>query len=141
MLRIALAIAGLLLALHGSAAFACGHCVEDKIAAVYDHALITQALAQKQQVVFFAIDGNFTANEVTRKSIETIAKSVEGIEKNSVRVSVELAALCVVFDPKRQSFAAMQKSLDKKMAEKKLTLLLLKIMDQPEKISSARPAS
>ena len=38
-------------------ALACGYCVEDKIATVYDHAAVTQARAQKQTTVYFAIDG------------------------------------------------------------------------------------
>lgn len=139
MIRAAIAMTGLIPTLHGSAALACGHCVEDKIAAVYDHALIMQALAQKQQIAFFAFDGNFPADEMTRKSIEALAKSVQGIEKNSVRVSVELGALCLVFDPRRQSFAAIQSSLEKKLMEKKLTLLLIKIVDQPEKVKSVVP--
>ena len=33
-------------ALVAGPAQACGYCVEDKIAAVYDHALVSQALAQ-----------------------------------------------------------------------------------------------
>jgi hypothetical protein len=136
-MRAATIAAGLVLALHASLALACGHCVEDKIAAVYDHALVMQALAQKHQVAFFAIDGNFPVAEATKKSIEAIAKSVEGIDKNSVKASVELSALSLAFDPERQSFAAIQKSLDKKLAEKKMTLSLIKIMAQPEKIKTA----
>lgn len=129
-MRAAIAAAGLMLALHGSAAHACGHCVEDKIAVVYDHALITQALARQQQIAFFAIEGNFAASEANRKAIEANAGSIDGVEKNSVRVSVEQAALALVFDPKRQSLAAIQKALEKKLADKKMRLLLLKVMDR-----------
>ena len=43
-----LGAAGILLVLQGTAG-ACGICVEDKIAAVYDHAIVTQALGRKQQ--------------------------------------------------------------------------------------------
>src|SRR3982750_1452609 len=38
-------------------AAACGYCVEDKIAATYDHAVVTQAFARKHQVAFFHVDG------------------------------------------------------------------------------------
>lgn len=135
-MRAVLSFAGLILALHGAPALACGHCVEDKIAAVYDHSIITQALAHKRQVVFFAIEGSLPVNDATKKTIEAAVTPIEGIEKNSVKVSVELAALSFVFDPKRKSFSAIQKSLDKNMAEKKLTVLLMKVMDQPEKIKT-----
>ena len=40
-------VIGTLIAGLASAAHACGYCIEDKIAAVYDHAVVTRAAAQK----------------------------------------------------------------------------------------------
>jgi hypothetical protein len=129
--------AALLAALHASAAFACGYCVEDKVAAVYDHAVAMQAFGQKHQVAFFGIDGPLIVNDASRREIETLAKSVDLLDKGSVRVSVESAALSVAFDPHRTSFAAVQKSLEKKLAAKKLSLLPMRVMDEPAKLKSA----
>ena len=60
-MRVAPLVAGIALgmatALQSPGALACGHCVEDKIAAVYDHAMVTRSLAVKHRVAFFAIDG------------------------------------------------------------------------------------
>ena len=42
-------------------ALACGHCIEDKIAAVYDYALVTQATARNHEVVFFALAGRLVS--------------------------------------------------------------------------------
>ena len=42
----------LVLAIAWGSAQACGYCVEDKIAAVYDHASISRARAAKHQVAF-----------------------------------------------------------------------------------------
>ena len=38
-------------------AHACGACIEDKVAATYDHSIVTQAAARGQPMVFGAIDG------------------------------------------------------------------------------------
>jgi hypothetical protein len=127
----------LLAALHASAAFACGYCVEDKVAAVYDHAVAMQAFSQKHQVAFFGIDGPLIVNDASRREIEALAKSVAGLDQGSVRVSVESAALSVAFDPRHISFATVQKSLEKKLAAKKLSLLPMRVMDEPAKLKSA----
>lgn len=129
--------AAMLIALHASAAFACGYCVEDKVAAVYDHAVAMQAFGQKHQVAFFGIDGPLIVNDASRREIEALAKSVGLLDKGSVRVSVESAALSVAFDPHRTGFAAVQKSLEKKLAAKKLSLLPMRVMDEPAKLKSA----
>ncbi len=106
---------------------ACGYCVEDKIAAVYDHAAVTQALSAKHVVVFFAIDGKLVAGERTRSAIEAIARSAPGVDRGSVRVSVELASLALAFDARRTSLAAAQNILDKKLAPMELSLLAMQV--------------
>ena len=50
-------------------ALACGYCVEDKIAAVYDHATVTHALAQKHQVAFFHVEGALAPGAARRRRI------------------------------------------------------------------------
>lgn len=103
-------------------ALACGYCVEDKIAAVYDHAALTQAHARKQTVVYFAIDG---AIRDARPALEKIVHSVPGVEKGSARVSVEGHALAVTFDPRRTSLPAVQSAIEKALKPRGLELLLL----------------
>lgn len=128
-MRAILCAAGLVLALSASAASACGHCVEDKVAAVYDYAVVTQAQTQRHHVAFFAIDGKIVADESLKRTIESAVRATDGVDKDSVRVSLELAALSFSFDPKRASFASVQKSLEKKLASRKLLLMELKFMD------------
>lgn len=103
-------------------ALACGYCVEDKIAAVYDHAAVTQARAQKQTVAYFAIDG---AIRDDRLQLEKVVQAVPGVQKGSARVSVELSSLAVVFDPRRASLAAVQRALEARLRPLGLSLLLL----------------
>ena len=120
---------GLLCAAATSNALACGVCVEDKIAAVYDHAAVTQALGAKHVVVFFAIDGKLVAGERTRGTIEAIARSAPGVDRASVRVSVELASLALAFNAQRTNLATVQSVLDKKLVPMGLSLLAMQVKD------------
>jgi hypothetical protein len=103
-------------------ALACGYCVEDKIAAVYDHAAVTQAAAHKQTVVYFAIDG---AIRDPASSLKAIVERTKGVEKGSARVSVEAGALAVSFDPRRTPLPRLQQALERELKSRGLELLLL----------------
>ena len=94
----------------GTAA-ACGHCVEDRIAAVYDHALVQRARASKHQVAYFAWDGALARDGASLRRMLALAEAVPGIDKGSVRVSMEPAAIAVVFDPRRSDAAAIATAL------------------------------
>ena len=77
------------------AASACGVCVEDKVAATYDHAVIERAAANRQQVVFVAVDGPVDGDALGAK----IGKvKVKGVVTGTVRVSAAPAAFSFVLD-------------------------------------------
>ncbi|QAU35205.1 hypothetical protein [Janthinobacterium sp. 17J80-10] len=130
--------AGFLLAIHGPPANACGHCVEDKIAAVYDHVIVTKAQAQGHPVAFFAIDGEIVQDETTRRAIETMVRSTNGVDQDSVRVSLELASISFSFDPKRARIAAVVNALGTRLSSKNLRLLELKILDHALPLKAVR---
>ncbi len=113
------------LALTSSAVIACGYCVEDRIAAVYDHALQQRALAGRHQIAFFAWDGPLARNEATRKKMLAFAEATPGVDKGSARVAMEPAALAVAFDPQGGSASALQAALQKSLNPLKLSLVLL----------------
>jgi hypothetical protein len=117
-----------------STAFACGYCIEDKIAAVYDHAVATRAIAQKHQVVFFAVEGNIPPGEASRRTLEAIVESVVGVDKGSARVSVESASLSAAFDPTHAPFAGMERALSRKLAARGLSVGILRVMDKPAEL-------
>ncbi len=119
------------LACNVPAALACGYCVEDKIAGVYDHAMVKKAIDGKHLVVFFAIDGRLRPGEPMRRRIATIAQSVPGIDRDSVRVSMELGALAIAFDPRRTNLGVVQNVLERRLAAMDLSLLTLRVMDRP----------
>lgn len=128
MLRVACLAAALAM---GSAAQACGYCVEDKIASVYDHALVTQALAQRRQIVFFHIDGPLVPGESSRRWLLEAASSMAGVDKGGVRVAVDTLTIAIAFDPGRTSLPAMQNGLERKLTAKRLSLMPLRVMDRP----------
>jgi len=113
-----------------ASAYACGYCVEDKIAAVYDHAAIERALAERQTVVFFAIDGPLSASANTRVRLQAIADATSGVIQGSARVSVDAAALAVAYDPRRMTLAAVQRLLERRLAPYGLSLAVLRIVDK-----------
>ena len=116
-------------------ALACGYCVEDKMAAVYDHATVTRALAQKHHVVFFHIEGELAPGPATKHTLERLANDLAGVVRGSAHVSLESAALSIAFDPQRATVAALQAALERKLASRKNSLLLLQVMDRPADFS------
>ena len=129
-MRLAIAVAGMLLSLQS---LACGYCVEDKIAATYDHALITRALAAGRHVVFFHVDGA----PVRRAALEQAA-SGRGIEKGSARISPDALTLALVFDPRLVSLVELNAQLDRKLAKHKASLLPLRLMERPADLQTVQ---
>jgi hypothetical protein len=119
-------------------AWACGYCVEDKIAAVYEHAAVSRSIAGGRTVVFFAIDGELKHGAATRARIEKLVAAVPGVEPASVRLSTEAAALALAFDPRRTSLTAVQQTLERKLAAQKLSLLAMRVMDRPGDLAAAK---
>ncbi len=111
MKRRALLVAGPgLVLLVASPAWACGVCVEDKVAATYDHGVLQRASARGHLVVYCGVTGRTDAARLRRA-----AAQVRGLDRDSLRVSVEPAAVSFALDPAQQSarsaVAALQRGL------------------------------
>ncbi len=133
-------VLGIALALPMRAALACGFCIEDKIAAVYDHRVVVQAVAQKHHVAFFGLDGRLAGSAAEARNLERIVGTAFGVDPGSVRVSIESAALSVAFDPATVSFGTLHRSVQKKLTPRGLALLPLRVMDRPGELkTAARP--
>jgi hypothetical protein len=78
-----------------TAASACGVCVEDRIAATYDHAVIRQAAEQRRQVVFVGVDGYVRPEDVRR---DLARARVPGVVAGTVRTSASPAAFSFALD-------------------------------------------
>jgi hypothetical protein len=77
------------------AAAGCGVCIEDKVAATYDHAVIERATARRQQVVFIGVDGPVQAASIDR----AVAKArVPGVVAGTLRTSASPSAFSFVLE-------------------------------------------
>src|SRR5262245_56602507 len=100
------ALAVLLLA--SGQALACGYCVEDKIAAAYDHAVVTRALATKHHVAFLHVDGAVRG----RAALEKAAYSAPAVDRGTVRVSADLLTVSFAFDPARANLGVIHARME-----------------------------
>jgi len=119
------AVFALLLA--SSPAWACGYCVEDKIAAVYDHRVVTQALAQKHHVAFLHVDGAAPS----RKVLEEAAYSAPGVDRGSARVSADLLTVSFAYDPARANLGVIHSRMEKKLKPAGVSLMPFQVMERP----------
>jgi hypothetical protein len=135
MLRFVLVVA---LASGFTAASACGYCVEDKIASTYDHSVVTRALAQRHHVAFFHVDGPASPAEAARRALEEAVYSVPGVDKGSARVSPDRLTVSFSFDPRQVSLAAVNTRLDRKLAARRLSLMPLRVMEEPADLKTVK---
>jgi len=132
--------AGALLAA-ASAAQACGYCVEDRVAAVYDQAIVDSALAHGRRVVFFAVEGSPRIGGATRRAVLT-ALGGSGTVTGSARVNLENAAAAVAYDPARTDPGALALSAGRALAPLGLKLAPLRVTDAGGKLTDPdRPGS
>jgi hypothetical protein len=108
-------------------ALACGYCVEDKVAAVYDHAVIVGALDHRHSVVFLAIEGPLQNDD--GRVIESSLRGIRGVDRGSLRVSVPGAALSFAYDPKRDKLGPILSGLERRLQPKGLGVSILKVLD------------
>jgi hypothetical protein len=102
-------------------AAACGVCVEDKVAATYDHAVIEHALAERRQVVFVGVDGPVEAARIDRA---VAGARVRGVVPGTLRTSASPPAFSFVLERKENpahAVAAFRSAVNEPRA--RLTLL------------------
>jgi hypothetical protein len=107
------------------AGLACGVCAEDRIAATYDHAVVTQATAKGHVVVFAAIGGAGDRRALADAARRTAA-GLGGVDRGTVRVSPEPAALSFALDPRIRT--PQQALADIERAARGTKLGLLKVV-------------
>ena len=105
-------------------AAACGYCVEDQIAAVYDHSVVTAALARKHHVVFLHVDGSVPSRALLQRAVY----AAPGVDAGSVRISTDRLTVSFAFDPARASLGAIHPRIEKKLG---VALMPLQVMERP----------
>ena len=96
--RLAGPLAALAAALGALVSQACGACVEDNVAATYDHQTVTRAKTAGNVMVFCQVSGPFDERQLRHS-----AQRVQGIRPQSLRTSAQPPALSFAVDPARQS--------------------------------------
>ena len=119
-------LAILLAAMASSGALACGVCVDDKVAAAYDHAVVQRALQRGQVVVFAEVEGSGRAEDRVRAAREA-ARRVAGVEAASLRSAPAPAALSFALDARVSSPERALKAANA-FASGRAELRLLKVM-------------
>jgi hypothetical protein len=111
---------------------ACGHCIEDKVAATYDYAVLTRAARAGHVVVFADISGPAAGAGPALKSfiLHTLA-STSGIDGGTVRVSLDPPAASFACDPARHAPSALLAAVNPQLAAKGLRLAVIKIDHGP----------
>jgi hypothetical protein len=82
-----------------ASALACGVCLEDKVAAAYDHAIVASALKRERVVVFAELSGSMTPESLAKAARRAVG-TVPGVEAGTVRAATAPAALSFVVDPR-----------------------------------------
>jgi hypothetical protein len=115
-----------------AASLACGVCVEDKVAATYDHAVVMRAGALRHLVVFGEIDGAVDVKTVIA-GIPAAAKRVQGIDRGTVRTSASPSAFSFALDPAAQSPESAVAELQKRLRTHGVRLSVLRVMSSEAK--------
>ena len=122
-----LLMAGLL----ASPAWGCGVCVEDRMAATYDHDLVVRAMDRGHQIVFTDV----TSRPMTRTEWHLLSwtvQSVRGVMKGSVRISKSPMALSFEIDPKATGAATAIREINRRIRKQPVRVSLIQTMSPPE---------
>lgn len=109
---------------------ACGVCIDDKVAAVYDHAIVQRALTTGRVVVFCEVAGP-RQPDVLAPQLRRAARGLPGVDPASVRASEELPVLSFALDPAARTPAAAVDELRARLEASGVAPTLLKVMAAP----------
>lgn len=85
-----LALAGSLLG--AGAALACGHCIEDRVAAVYDYSVELQARRDRLQIAYLGVTGRRAESQTAAAAVAETLRNLPSAVADTVRTSVSPAA-------------------------------------------------
>jgi hypothetical protein len=132
-----LAFAVAMLCIAGSpAARACGFCIEDKVAATYDHAVITRAVERGHEIVFLEVMSAEPIKPAQRRFIVRTVESISGVGRGSVRTSVIPQALSFELDASRSIPAAVLAKINERLRKQQVSVGLIRILNQRQGTAS-----
>ena len=109
-----------------AAALACGACIEDKVAATYDHAIVTNATRHGKAVVFAEPRGP-SDPAIFVKAITASAKHARGVDPGTVRTSTQPPTVSFALASGVAPEAALA-AIERSAAQPGLHLVLVKVV-------------
>ena len=79
--------------------YACGYCLQDRIASVYDHVLVAKTKQLNQKMLYLVWDGPAARDETTKRHLLAIVSRIRGVTKDSVRVALEPPTIGLAYQP------------------------------------------
>lgn len=108
---------------------ACGHCHEDKVAAVYDHAVLEQARSSRQRVVYLEWKRLPPRAPLAPARVRALVGGTPGVLARTVRVSPAPAAVAFAYDPRRQDEAKLVQAVNRRLVP--LGAVLVRLESRP----------
>lgn len=106
-------------------ALACGYCLQDRIASVYDHALVTQTKQLNQKMLYLVWDGPVEHDDKTRQTLIATTSRIRGVTQGSVRVSLEPPTIALAYQPLSISSEKIENVLLQKLKTVKIVVSVL----------------
>lgn len=111
------------LAASASSAFACGVCVEDKVAATYDWDVVQKASARHHIVVFAAVEA-----PADPRVLREAAARAKGVDRGTPRAAANPRALSFALDPRRSNPLAALAAIEREPGLHGVRLTLIRVM-------------
>lgn len=112
-----------------SIAVACGYCHGDKEAAVYDAGVLAKAKREGKRVVYAEVMGVVPDGIESRDTLLRAIASQSAVDKASIRVSSNPAAVSFAFAPNKANVPQLLEAISKKLSTKQWALKLLKTVE------------
>lgn len=126
----AILLAGVLLAaMRTDAALACGHCVEDRVAAVYDYGVELQAGREGMRVAYLGVTGAKAESAAAAAAVAAALRDLPAAAAETVHTSVSPAAASFAWRGDDIALKNTIRTVNDRLAKSRLRLELLRTWD------------
>lgn len=123
-------VAAALLALSAApAAIACGHCIEDRVAAVYDYQLELLAGQEHLRIAYLGVRGARAETQAASDRVAAVLRENAVAMPGTIRTSVEPAAAAFAWHGDDQALRAALRDTNSRLAPAGLSVELLRTWD------------
>ena len=118
-----------ILAFAAAGALACGLCVEDRVAAVYDYGVELQAGSSGQAIAYLGVHGRRAESAQAAALVAEVLTACPAVAAGTVRTSASPAAASFAWEGGEPALPAILASIRSRLAEAGLGLELLRTWD------------